>query len=378
VLLGGFAIIAILLVAVVVIVINQNRPPDTVVERRGDGSPRTQGFEIGAPMAIMPTPSAQVFGRVNFSTTGALGDTLTVQLTNINQPPAGQVYAAWLQNTATAAYIRLGLISLDALGSGALSYQTPDGIALPSVYNRLIIAPDAPDADPASLQAAYIGEIPVEVSRALYDILGGGESEATEEAHEGDEYEVHPAAEAQGSLIDGALSEAGIAARHSGLAAGATSVGSMRVHAEHTLNALNGTTEDYDGNGRGENPGSGVGVMHYVNTMWEALNTAVQAPDSNYLVQSQAELIRICLANVSVWTQEVVTLETRILGAASLEAAQADLAESTTVAQRIVSGVDLNANGRVDPFEGECGLQQIIDYGVSVGNMNIFAADRSG
>jgi len=112
--------------------------------------------------------------------------------------------------------------------------------------------------------------------------------------------------------------------------------------------------------------------------MWARLDAAVNAPDSNALIQSQAELIRICVANASQWKNQVVALETAILTADSVAAAQPNLVESTTLAQALVSGIDLNENGQVEPFEGECGLEQILDYGVSVGNMHIFAAQPEG
>jgi len=38
----------------------------------------------------------------------------------------------------------------------------------------------------------------------------------------------------------------------------------------------------------------------------------------------------------------------------------------------LLNGVDLNSNGQIEPFEGECGLQQVADYGVLVGSMAIF------
>jgi hypothetical protein len=37
----------------------------------------------------------------------------------------------------------------------------------------------------------------------------------------------------------------------------------------------------------------------------------------------------------------------------------------------ILDGTDLNGNGQVEPFEGECGLQQISTYSVLLGSINI-------
>lgn len=381
VLLGGFAIIAVLIVVVVLIVVSQNNraPDDDRTSPQNIGVPTGQAAQpTQPPVVLLPTPAEPNFGRTNFSTTTTLGDTVNVQLTDVRVPPQGQVYTAWLQNTSTQQVLSLGEITLDALGNGALTYRAEDESVLPALYNSVLIGLDDPSAAPPEIAIAYSGRVPVEVTQALRDILVDPSAGASAAPAGEQDYASTAEPAYDGSLLDGALTEAEIAARHSGLAAGATSVGSMRAHAEHTINTLNGTREDYDGNGRGENPGRGFGVMFFVEAMWERLDAAVNAPDSNALIQSQAELIRICVANASQWKDQVVTLETAILTADSVAAAQPNLVESTMLAQALVSGIDLNENGQVEPFEGECGLEQILDYGVSVGNMHIFAAQPEG
>jgi len=368
VLLGGFAIIAILLVVVVLIVVNQNRPPDVLIAP--PGTLQGGGFQMEAPVVIMPTPSEPIYGQANFSTTNSLGDTLNLRLENVRVPSTGEIYAAWLTNTASGELLSLGEVNIDGLGNGALTYQTDQEIALPTRYNALLITREQGVSDAPSENVAYSGHVPVEVAQALSEILVAmlPTGDATQE----------PSLDMDDSLINGALAEAGIAARHAGLAAGANSVGSMRQHAEHTINILNGTQVDYDGNGRGENPGRGFGVLTLLNAIWERLNVAINAPETNHLVQSQAELIRICTVNANQWKDQVVALETEILAASDIEVAHDDLVESTVLAQALVSGTDLNDNGQVEPFEGECGLQQILDYGVYVGNMEIFAGSFEG
>lgn len=228
------------------------------------------------------------------------------------------------------------------------------------------------------MEIAYAGRIPVEVTQALNDILVGPNAADAAPAGEADYAASSRTRAYDGSLIEGALTEAEIAARHSGLAAGATSVGSMRAHAEHTINAMNGTREAYDGNGRGENPGRGFGVMFFVEAMWARLDTAVQSPESMRSSRVKPNSSAFASQTPARGKPQVVTLETAILNAASLNAAQADLTKSTALAQALVSGMDLNGNDQVEPFEGECRLDKIVEYGVSVGNMNIFAAQPQG
>ena len=100
------------------------------------------------------------------------------------------------------------------------------------------------------------------------------------------------------SLLAGALDEATIGEKHAGLAAQAVSVGSLHTHNEHTINILRGTYVDYNGDGQGQNPGHGDGIAYFTDRIQAKLNTIVAASSSNHLVQSQVDLIGVCLLNV--------------------------------------------------------------------------------
>ena len=361
VVLGGFAIIAVLLVVIVFLVVSQNAPPSNPPPIPTE--PAVVREATRAPEIAPPQPT---FGKVSFSTGTTLGDTITLQLENVRQPPSGENYVAWLKNTVSGTMLRLGTINVDGLGSGVFSYTSADGSALPTLYNAVLIThedglPDAPSAD-----VVYSGYVPIEVTHTLGEILIGMKN-MDDPIPEGVPEEM------QDSLINAALAEARIGQRHAGLAAGARTVGSMHTHAEHTVNILRGTNDDLDGNGRAENPGRGFGVLYFLNAMWEHLDAAAQVPDSTRMVQSQVELIRICTQNAITWVDQIIALESEMLAADDLEAMRPQMVQSTELAQALIAGTDLNGNQQVDPFEGECGLEQIITYGVYVGNMDINA-----
>ncbi|NOG50612.1 MAG: hypothetical protein HND48_15185 [Chloroflexi bacterium] len=41
----------------------------------------------------------------------------------------------------------------------------------------------------------------------------------------------------------------------------------------------------------------------------------------------------------------------------------------------MIPGVDQNQNGVVEPFEGECGLEQIGTYGLIIASLDLYKAD---
>ena len=367
-LLGGFAIMALLMIAVVALILNNNRAGGAATEV---AAIPTSAVEPTVQPTVQPTVEAAVqptnepstavaqstsFGAVNFSSTNQMGDTVSLQVNNLAQPRSGQVYAAWLHNTGSGESLALGRLRVDGLGSGSLIYTDEAGNALPALYNAVLVTQEQEIGDAPSDNVAYSAAVPVEVAQALNEILI-----AAPDGIDG------------GSLIAGALEEASIAQHHAGLAAQATSAGAMHNHAEHTINILQGTNDDYDGNNRPENPGRGVGVTPLLDLIWSKLDAAAQAPNSNRLVQSQAELIRTCIHNSSTRVDGIITLEQELLASDDPAALQSQMTRSTDLAQALIGGVDLNGNGQVEPFEGECGLEQITTYGIYVANMNIFA-----
>jgi hypothetical protein len=157
------------------------------------------------------------------------------------------------------------------------------------------------------------------------------------------------------------------------MASEATSVGGMHTHAEHTINIILGTQDDYDGNGRGDNPGRGFGIPRFLDAIEEQLALVLDGAGTatSQSLQINAEYIRVCTLNVRTWIQQAVDLEDELLDSESIEAVAEQAAQAREIAGYIIRGLDLNENGQVEPFEGECGLQQISTYSVLLGSIDI-------
>lgn len=288
-----------------------------------------------------------------------------------------RVYIAWLESTRDDSLLNLGEVRIDALGNGALVYTDSAGHNLSALFNAVIItAEQNPGATSPSQQVSYSGSVPATVAQALDQILvispfGIVVSRNTNSYSYGSESDVSGT---RSSLLDSALFEAGMASQHAGLAAGANSVGGMHTHAEHTINILLGTQVDYDGNGRGENPGMGSGVLYFLDTIEEQLNQIFNQDSTaqNRTLENNSELIHVCLVNVRGWVDQVVTLEQQLLASDSIESVGDQATEAQQIASTLITGADLNNNGQVEPFEGECGLQQISTYSLLLNSINIY------
>lgn len=374
VLLGGFAIFALLAVALAVLVLNNNNRPTQV-------EPTTATQATAAPTIVAAQPTqpplptvVPSIGTVSYMTSDYPGDMINLAVRGLMIPPQGQTYVAWLQNVDRQTWLKVGDLRLDPLGNGQLSFHGDP--MLPALYNAILITQESGETAAPTGRVVYSGTVPDAVMNALREILI-----ASPDGIPGMSGDIPFVDEAAGteeptdnsSLLAGALAEAKIASQHSGLAASSTSAGSMHSHAEHTINILEGTQVDYNGNGRGENPGRGYGVPYFTERIQSKLDAIANAPTANSAVESQIELVRVCIINVQGWMSRVVELENQFLQTDDIATVQDQLAESTEMADAIINGVDLNGNGQVEPFEGECGLQQISEFGISLGNLNLFA-----
>jgi serine/threonine protein kinase len=340
---AGFGLVALAIVVVAVLLISQiNNPP----------SPTPT-----AP-AVANVTGTPTFGEARFTTSARMGDTLVL---TVRELPSGARYGAWLKN-ANADVVYVGEIVRDGFGTGTLTYIDPEGRMLPAHFNTMLITSE-PNLETAPTQPSdqliYQGSVPLAVTQGLNEIF---------------------VASAQGieglSLIDSALMEAETARQHAGLASGAVDSGNvagMHTHAEHTINILTGGEADLDKDGRGSNPGRKVGVYKLSDQIEGLVQTAAQLPDATRIVQSNADFLRVCLVNVRMRADGVQERENLLLAAAEINDTVKDAAlESSQIMAEAIEGVDANKNGSIEPFEGECGLNQIAEYGILFGNIALY------
>jgi serine/threonine-protein kinase len=358
VLLGGFAIIAVLIVVALALLTGRDR-------QNGPAQPSATAAVALPTQALQLTLAADSgFGRAVYSTTDSLADTISLQINDVQPLGASERYIAWLLNTETGETRSLGEAVVDAFGEGVLTYTDPEGAFLPGVFNAVALTAETGDVDAPTSAPVYSASTPFSLSQMLTDLFVRVSLPAR------DGHEAY-----DGSLLAGVLREAGIAQTHAGLAAGANNLGGLQTHAEHTINILNGTELDYNGNGRGENPGAGFGVAYFLDEIEARLDAAAQAQGVGPVMQGQMELIRVCITNARQWKDQIVGLEQQLLTAADLESVAGQRAQSTQFANFLIEGNDLNGNGAVDPFEGECGLDQLSTFGITVANMTLREGD---
>lgn len=363
ILLGGFGLIALVIVIVAIVLINQDDDgPQVEATSAAVVIDETEVVEAAPPTVEAPPPTTEEtpsFGQLRYNSVNGLGDTINFRLNDLDSLSDGTVYAVWLLNTETEETFNIGQVIPDNFGEGILTYTDEEGRILPAHYNAVILTVEESIGDAPTGDVVYSGSVPLEISASLNEIFVASEVEKDGEIVW------------EESLLSGAITEAEFASQHAGLAARATNVGGLRSHAEHTINIIQGTEDDFDGDGRGTNPGRGIGLYFFLDLIEGQLLIAADAPGSSIELQTNTEFVRVCWQNVRDWADQVIVLEKELLEAEDIESVAAQAAESTELTNAMINGVDANENGNVEPFEGECGLQQMQDFGIEMAAISL-------
>jgi predicted Ser/Thr protein kinase len=384
VLIGGFGLVAVGIIAaavVAVLILTSQRPDNFIAVPPPNATlllitPSGEAATATLPPINVP-PTEPSFGTISFINTERRGDSLTLRAENLTPPDEGRVYVAWLIGAQET--LRIGVLRLNAENGASVAFSDRQGRNIAAWAGGVIITQEDPDAigELPSDDVRYRATRPTAVSDAIREMFvtsPDGISEDTIGLMGNMNHGGYPTPDIDGALAlyDSVIIEAEIAAEHTGLAAAATTIPGLRLHAEHTINILRGTRDNLDGAGEGENP---VGVYAMLQRMNVQLNNISSVADAGPDVLLAAESLRVCLQNVENWSDQIVNLEIELIEASSLAAVESQLTLSTETANRLLNGTDLNGNSRIEAFEGECGLASIDDFGMRLALLTLVAVD---
>lgn len=157
-------------------------------------------------------------------------------------------------------------------------------------------------------------------------------------------------------LLEIAKTEAGIAAQHAGFAARTpTNLASMQRHAGHVLHAIDPALES-------TGPGKGYGVKKAATGVAAHIELAAKVETAPAGVRTHAEHVATAARSTVSRAEEIASLAQKIRAATTAEAAAGLVAQMASLAEQLVTGTDLNADGRVGWGNGEGGLQQAEEH----------------
>lgn len=152
-------------------------------------------------------------------------------------------------------------------------------------------------------------------------------------------------------LLPVALAEARVAAQHATLATRATAdLAAMKLHAGHVLHALDPTIVT-------AGPGRGYGLVRAATGVAAHIELAAKAEGAQPGVTTHAPHIAAAARATSARAQALITIAKGIQAATVASEAATLVAQMASLSDALLSGVDLNSDGRVGVDGGEGGLQ---------------------
>ncbi|MCL4858165.1 MAG: fibronectin type III domain-containing protein [Caldilineaceae bacterium] len=303
----------------------------------------------------LPPSSSGVSGSVQHrdADNNRKSDRLTVALTGLPTPAAGEQYYVYLVN-ADNDWLWLGGLA----GSGGTLEGTINrtGVNLIAGYQRLYVSVGALYAD---------GDLPPDALNHLRMAL----------------HRVVDTPDETGFAV-GLMRQAQLVYAHAGFAKAAADGNNLpdaKLHVEHVLNILYGESDprfgDHDEDGFPENPGDGYGLLRYSQSLSQTLQQAADSADATDNIRTRVAEVQTTLGNIgdpstnSAWVDTLIARAEDILNATTAAGAQTPANQLVTAADRLLNGTDLNDNGVIDPLPNEGGArtayrhtQYAVDY----------------
>jgi hypothetical protein len=120
---------------------------------------------------------------------------------------------------------------------------------------------------------------------------------------------------------------------------------------------------DLNGDGQVSDPGDGYGLLlngdhvGYIEGAMSHAGYAAATADTNANVQMHAVHVEICAENLEGWAPQLRDLARQVAAGATGQELQDAARQAASLAERILHGVDLDGDERIQPVPGEGGAE---------------------
>jgi serine/threonine protein kinase len=312
-------------------------------------------------------------GELEFQNGDALIDQATLIADALLAPPPGNQYEVWLSNGKDR--ISLGILTLDANGTGKLTFKQEQGLNLLSLYNtvEITIEPN-PDPKPASSGIiAYAFTLPAEGLVHVRNLLVASENTPDKKPL------------IQGLMDDiQTINELATAMQK---AADSGDKAHVNQNAESIRNIIVGSESpnhvDADNDGKIDDPSDGFGLrlngqhQGYLEAVYVEAQAAVNSPGASQPMITYGPGLMNCVQNLAQWTPELQELITSILSSTDNQDVKLKVANAVALATEMLDGMDIDNNGTVDATLGEGGALTAYDQAYHMADMPLRAVGIS-
>jgi hypothetical protein len=309
-------------------------------------------------------------------------DSISVTLNNnIARPEDGTHYEVWLIGNDGKTIRNIGPIAYGASGVGRLDFNNPSQANLLRDYSQVQITQEQDGATistPAG-EVLYSSVLPPQALEYIRYVIVSYEKTPDQGPLMQNLWYY------SGDYINRSINGDPLDKNYLGIvqALEAKDEGTLRKRTEEVINQivgdLNSEYRDYDQDGQVDDPGDGYGSLPngeerlgYLQEAALNVKLAADAPDSTPNIRTYSENVQVCIQNMEGWTNEILRLARQLNGTAMGSAMQPIVTELSDLGNKLVTGVDANQNGLIDPVAEECGADTAYEHAYFMADMQIY------
>jgi len=313
---------------------------------------------ISSPLPLGPT------ALLRFQDGNAIMDQINLTALAMPAPPEGSVYEAWLIGADGVERLSLGVLVLDEIGQGSLTYNDNLSRNLLANYEGVEITIRSSTESDGSEQLAYSYTLPATGLQYVRQLLVS--------------FSLAPQQVAliQGIFVNTQLldqvAKAMLSAHQMGDQAG------IQENAEAIMNLLVGSQsqqhKDWNGNNQITDQGDGYGFLinadnlGYIQAIYSHADYVSNSPGASPAMIVNGENIKVCAQNLALWAAQ---LRDHILTILSPDSADSDqpVRDSAALANQMLNGMDLDNDGEIEAVANECGVLASYEYAYHMADM---------
>ncbi|MEO8355325.1 MAG: protein kinase, partial [Chloroflexota bacterium] len=309
-------------------------------------------------------------GILSFKDRDAIADQAVLTASAMTSPPAGSQYEVSLIGNEDRQ--SLGILSLDANGKGSLAFIDSQSFNLIALYDEIAITIEPkPDPDPDVYgPVAYSFSLPTAGLLHVRYLLAS-----------------YPGTPNNVGLIQGIYNTIQIideAVHEMENADKSNDKAGVLESAELAMNVLVGDEspdhKDWNADGETADTADGYGLLlnannlGYIQALYSEADYATNTPGATQKMITHGEDVKTCTQNFALWSPQLYDLLMTILTSPSATELSQPILDAVILADKMLNGIDLNGNEKVDPLVEECGAKTAYEYSYYMADMILLPA----
>jgi serine/threonine protein kinase len=315
----------------------------------------------------------QPLGRVSFSDSYMIMDKAIITFSDLTTPKAGFHYEIWLLAQGGEIRRNIGTIKIDESGQGQLTFTDPNQKNILSAFDQVEVTLEAdndPKPDEASAEVVASSVFPPLALVHVRHLTVGFQTAPDATALIQGLWYTADTLYTSTSELDEAFSK-----RDEKL---------VRLKTEEIINQIVGDGnavqfKDWNENGTVDDPSDSFGLLHngdpgyadqgYIAQTISHVNFAAQAMDATENIKSNGAQVVTCGENMTGWTEQLLEKALQLQAMPFGSEMKPVIEEMTVLSIQVISGVDSNGNGLVEPIVGEGGADTAYEYAYFMAEM---------